>query len=77
MSDTGVGMSHEISESLFSVQKPKSINGTEGEKGSGLGLVLSYEFIKRNGGEIHVASEENKGTDITVTFPLGNKLPDI
>ena len=77
VSDTGVGMSHEISESLFSVQKPKSINGTEGEKGSGLGLVLSYEFIKRNGGEIHVASEENKGTDITVTFPLGNKLPDI
>lgn len=77
VSDTGVGMSHKIRESLFSVQKPKGINGTEGEKGSGLGLVLSYEFIKRNGGKIHVASEENKGTDVKVTFPHVHNFPDI
>lgn len=68
VADTGIGMSPDFRKQLFSVQKPKGNNGTEGEKGSGLGLVLSSEFIKRNQGEIHVDSIEEKGTTVTVTF---------
>ncbi|RRQ48017.1 hypothetical protein DZC72_09780 [Maribacter algicola] len=68
VSDTGVGIAPEFRKQLFSVQKPKGSNGTNGEKGSGLGLVLSSEFIKRNQGEIHVDSIEEQGTTITVTF---------
>tara|TARA_R110000737_G_scaffold104292_1_gene137489 strand:- start:403 stop:774 length:372 start_codon:yes stop_codon:yes gene_type:complete len=73
VSDTGVGMSSEFSKNLFSIEKPKGIPGTEGEKGSGLGLVLSSEFVKRNEGEIHVVSQEAIGTTITVSFSSGRK----
>ena len=73
VSDTGVGMSSEFSENLFSIQKTKGIPGTEGEKGSGLGLVLSSEFVKRNNGDIHVVSQEAIGTTITVSFSSGRK----
>ncbi len=68
VADTGVGMSSKFRDNLFSIQKSKGIPGTEGEKGSGLGLVLSSEFVKRNDGEIHVESLEEKGTTITVTL---------
>lgn len=68
VSDTGVGMTPEYRDNLFSIQKSKGIPGTEGEKGSGLGLVLSSEFVKRNDGKIQVESKEEKGTTITVTF---------
>ena len=68
VSDTGVGMTPEFRDNLFSSQKPKGIPGTEGEKGSGLGLVLSSEFVKRNDGQIQVESLEEKGTTITVTL---------
>tara|TARA_R110001592_G_scaffold10768_5_gene54938 strand:+ start:259 stop:2130 length:1872 start_codon:yes stop_codon:yes gene_type:complete len=73
VSDTGVGMSSEFSKNLFSIEKPKGIPGTEGEKGSGLGLVLSSEFVKRNDGEIHIISKEAIGTIITVSFSSGRK----
>ena len=74
VSDTGVGMSSEFSKNLFSIEKPKGIPGTEGEKGSGLGLVLSSEFVKRNDGKIHVVSQEAIGTTITVSFLSGQKI---
>ncbi len=70
VSDTGVGMIPEFRDNLFSIQKSKGIPGTEGEKGSGLGLVLSSEFVKRNDGKIQVESKEEKGTTITVTFSV-------
>ena len=74
VSDTGVGMSSNLSENLFSIQRPKGIPGTEGEKGSGLGLILSSEFVNRNDGEIHVVSQEAIGTTITVSFSNGRKI---
>ncbi|KAA2216594.1 tetratricopeptide repeat-containing sensor histidine kinase [Maribacter flavus] len=74
ISDTGIGMTPEFRKQLFSVQKPKGRNGTNGEKGSGLGLVLSSEFIKRNHGDIHVDSVEDRGTTITVTFSENQKV---
>jgi signal transduction histidine kinase len=42
--------------------------GLSNEKGSGLGLMLCKEFIEKNGGEITITSEPQKGT--TITFSL-------
>jgi signal transduction histidine kinase len=68
--DTGVGISKERLPEIFSITK--STKGTEGEKGSGFGLILCQELINRNGGEITVNSEEGKGTCFTINLPGGS-----
>jgi signal transduction histidine kinase len=69
VSDTGVGISQEQLEKLFSLRLKSNRNGTEGEKGTGLGLMLSYEFIKLNKGTIDVKSQEGVGTTFLVKLP--------
>lgn len=66
--DSGVGMSEEKVNTLFSLKSNKSTYGTNNEKGTGLGLVLCNDFVKICGGNLKVASELNKGTTITVTL---------
>ncbi len=69
VSDTGTGMTKEVSNRLFSGDFNESGIGTENEKGSGLGLSLCKEFVEMHGGEIGVESELNKGTTIRFTLP--------
>jgi len=66
VSDNGVGIPEEKKKQIFSLGKSQSSNGTAGEKGTGLGLMLCHEFIKLNGGVIEVESEEGKGTTFNV-----------
>lgn len=68
VSDNGVGISEETQTKLFSIEKKKSKKGTAGEKGTGLGLILSYEFAKANGGQLEVESSVGKGTIFYVRF---------
>ena len=42
------------------------------EKGTGLGLFISYGIIKKLGGHIMVESEINKGTKFTIEMPIHN-----
>jgi signal transduction histidine kinase len=72
--DTGVGMSKSDCNRLFNVgpvQKTKL--GTEGEKGTGLGLLLCKEFVSKNGGEIWVEGEEGKGCIFSFSIPRSQK----
>ncbi len=66
--DNGVGMSSEIIEKLFKIDENISTNGTNNEKGTGLGLILCKEFINKNGGDISVISEIGKGSDFIITL---------
>lgn len=70
VSDNGVGMSEEILQNLFKVDKSLIVNGTANEKGSGLGLILCKEFIEKLGGVIRIESEVGKGSDVRFTLPL-------
>jgi signal transduction histidine kinase/ligand-binding sensor domain-containing protein len=70
ISDEGVGISDERINNIFDVDSKKSTQGTKGESGSGLGLIICKEFIKRNKGEICVESVTGKGTTIVFTIPL-------
>ncbi|TDS16098.1 sensor histidine kinase [Sphingobacterium paludis] len=68
--DNGMGMNTENEKALFrSLQRPSF--GTEGERGSGVGLMLSYELIKQNAGTIAVKSIEGKGTIFSIVLPVG------
>jgi ligand-binding sensor domain-containing protein/signal transduction histidine kinase/CheY-like chemotaxis protein/AraC-like DNA-binding protein len=72
ISDNGVGMSKEQIDRLFKVDKNNISKGTAGEQGTGLGLVISHEFVKANNGTIQVESEIGKGTSFFVTVPRAN-----
>lgn len=43
---------------------------TTKEKGTGLGLMISYKIIKEHGGKIEVASQMNKGTTFSIYLPI-------
>lgn len=68
--DDGVGMPTKIKENVFNLENKYSMRGTEGESGTGLGLMLCLEFLKMNNGEIEIESEEEKGTIVILTFQL-------
>jgi PAS domain S-box-containing protein len=69
VSDTGVGISEENIEKLFHSESFITTKGTEKESGTGLGLILTKEFIDFHSGNIKVDSEEGKGTSISIEIP--------
>ncbi len=68
VSDTGTGMSTEKAKKLFNKTNIESTPGTNYEKGSGLGLILTKGFIDCLNGKVEVESEEGKGTTIFLYF---------
>ena len=67
--DEGVGMSVENQEKIFHIETKFKTDGTSGEKGTGLGLLICKEFISKNGGTISVRSELGKGSAFSFTIP--------
>ena len=67
--DLGVGMNTKTLKHLFDIKLEKSKEGTKGEKGSGLGLILCKEFIEVNKGEIKIESKLQTGTKVSFTLP--------
>jgi signal transduction histidine kinase len=68
--DEGMGISPEKVKTLFNVSTNTSTRGTEGEKGTGLGLLLCADFIAKHKGRIWVESEEGKGSTFSFSIPL-------
>ncbi len=66
--DKGIGISQDDIKTLFKIDSISSSPGTDGETGTGLGLVLCKEYIERNGGKIWIDSELGKGTTINFTL---------
>ncbi|MCR9286393.1 MAG: tetratricopeptide repeat-containing sensor histidine kinase [Bacteroidetes bacterium] len=70
IADTGVGIPPEKMNTIFEVDSHKSSAGTEGEKGTGLGLVVCKELLKVNKGKITIESELGKGTKVQLFIPI-------
>ena len=68
VSDTGTGMSEEAKNKLFG-DEHFTTKGTSNESGTGLGLMICKEFLKKNGGNIHVESVLGKGSTFAFTLP--------
>lgn len=66
--DQGVGIS-KAQQAIFLSGNLKVNFGTQKEKGSGLGLLLTKDFIKANHGRIWLESEEGKGSTFFVAMP--------
>ncbi|MFA9391077.1 MAG: ATP-binding protein [Prolixibacteraceae bacterium] len=70
VSDKGIGISAEKMAQLFNVEVNTTSNGTNKEKGSGLGLILCQEYAKMQGGQLQVKSELGKGSVFTFSLPV-------
>jgi two-component system sensor histidine kinase/response regulator len=67
--DNGIGMDQEA---LKRIQENNyySTSGTAKESGTGLGLMLSKDFLSKNGGSLLIESETGKGSVFSFTLPL-------
>jgi signal transduction histidine kinase len=63
--DNGNGIPQKIMDKIF---QPFFTTKPAGQ-GTGLGLSLSYDIVKAHGGEIKLLTEENRGTEFTITLP--------
>lgn len=69
VTDTGTGIKAEDLCKLFRIDVQYTNPGTQGEKGTGLGLNLCKDLVEKNGGAIWVDSELGKGTTFRFTLP--------
>ena len=69
VSDTGVGIAPDRPPELFRIDSRYQCRGTEGETGTGLGLIFCKEFIERDGGRIWCESEPGAGSTFRFTLP--------
>ena len=62
VSDTGIGMDEDVKDKLFEGKGKHSTLGTHKEKGTGLGLMFTKDYIDLLGGTISIKSNKGKGT---------------
>ncbi len=75
--DTGIGMSNEIREKLFTPEMTSLSKAREKNKGAGIGLLLVKGFLEKNGGEIWVESNIGEGSTFYFTLPIEKPLTAI
>lgn len=64
--DNGIGMTKETLDRLLGNTPAQSKEGTNQEKGTGLGLMLSKQFLEDSGSEINIHSKINEGTRVDI-----------
>jgi two-component system, NtrC family, sensor kinase len=64
VADNGMGMDQETKERLFS-----ALFSTKGERGTGLGLLVTDKIVRENGGSIEVDSSPGRGATFRIRLP--------
>lgn len=72
--DEGIGIEPEAMRQILNKRISYSRIGTTNEKGTGLGVMLSKQFIQANKGEYIMESEVGKGTTVTLKLPLDKRM---
>ena len=65
VTDTGVGLEQATLNRIFEPYFSTKISGT------GLGMAIAKRNIELNGGTVAVTSEKDRGTTVTLKFPVG------
>ena len=71
--DTGIGIPQDKIENLFEPDQTHVNLGTEGEKGTGLGLIICKDFAEKNKGELWAESKMGEGSVFYLSIPAINK----
>ncbi|MBI2254793.1 MAG: PAS domain-containing protein [Proteobacteria bacterium] len=67
--DTGIGMSHEAMQNLFSAFHQADATISRRFGGTGLGLAITKRLMELHGGSIDLSSEPSQGTRVVLRFP--------
>lgn len=70
--DSGIGIDQDKLKTIFSPDNFHSTWGTANEKGTGLGLKLCADFIRKNHGSVKAESQPGKGSVFSFSLPLNN-----
>jgi len=76
ISDTGIGLSSEQLNSLFSAFSQADSSITRKYGGTGLGLSICLKLVQMMGGDISVQSELGKGAEFTFVIPFSPAIFD-
>ena len=68
--DNGIGMAPEFVEKIFDIFERERTDSTTGVQGTGLGMSIVKRLVDAMNGKIEIKSEQNKGTEISVTIPM-------
>ncbi len=64
VADDGAGMTQDVKSRLF-----RPFFTTKGPKGTGLGLAVCQQILKRHGAQVDIVTAPGKGTTFTMLFP--------
>ena len=65
VADNGCGMSKQVREKLFT-----RFFSTKGDKGTGIGLLITQKIVQEHGGDLTVASQEGKGSRFQIRLNM-------
>lgn len=71
--DNGVGIKKSALSKILDITSTLHTSGTEGEKSTGLGLIIAKDFIEKNRGTLTIESQKDKGTIVSFTLPTIQK----
>ena len=76
--DTGIGMSPEFAEHIFTPFERERTSTISRTQGTGLGMAITRNIIDRMKGHIEIITEKGKGSEfiITVDFPITEASPE-
>jgi two-component system, sensor histidine kinase and response regulator len=74
VTDNGIGIKKDSIEKLFRIEECRSTTGTQGEQGTGLGLLLCSDFVKNMVERSGLKVRKVRGSRFVFTLPNHNEI---